>query len=56
MTNQHQMPLVYETIEIRDTATATPGTAAGTVIGKARCLNFYHESGAYNNQTTIYKA
>ena len=56
MTNQHQAPTLYETIELRDTATVTPGTPAGTVIGKARCLNFYHESGAFNNQTTIYRA
>ena len=55
MTNQHQAPTIYEVIELRDTVTTTPGTPAGTVIGKARALNFYHESGAFNNQETIYK-
>ena len=55
MTNQHQAPSLYETIEFRDTATSTPGTPAGTVIGIARALNFYHESGAFNNQSTIYR-
>ncbi len=56
MTNQHQMPSLYETIELRDTVTSTPGTPAGTVIGKARVLNFSFESGAKNTQTTLYRA
>ena len=55
MTNQHQAPTIYETIELRDTVTTTPGSPAGTVIGLARSLNFYHESGAYNNQETVYR-
>ena len=55
MTNQHQAPTIYEVIELRDTVTTTPGTPAGTVIGKARALNFYHESGAFNTQETIYR-
>ena len=46
---------LYETIELRDAVTTTPGTPAGTVIGIARSLNFYHESGTFNNQETIYR-
>ncbi len=56
MTNQHQMPYLYEIIELRDTVTTTPGTPAGTVIGKARVINFAYESGSKNTQTTLYKA
>ncbi len=55
MTNQHQAPYIYETIELRDTVTSTPGTPAGTVIGKTRVLNFAYESGTKNNQTTLYR-
>tara|TARA_B100001093_G_scaffold31677_1_gene27375 strand:+ start:3604 stop:10296 length:6693 start_codon:yes stop_codon:yes gene_type:complete len=55
MTNQHQAPTSYETIELRDTLTATPGTPAGTVIGQARAINFSYESGTTNNQSTVYR-
>ena len=56
MTNQHQAPTIYETIELRDTETGTNlGNPQGTIIGLTRALNFYHESGAFNNQTTIYR-
>ena len=55
MTNQHQAPFIYEIIELRDTVTSTPGTPAGTVIGKTRVLNFAYESGTKNNQTTLYR-
>ena len=54
-TNQHQAPTLYETIELRDTSTATPGTPAGTVIGKARAIDFAYESGTKNTQTTLYR-
>ena len=56
LTNLHQAPYIYEVIELRDTVTATPGTPAGTVIGKARVINFAYESGAKNTATTRYRA
>ena len=56
MTNAHQAPYIYETIELRDEVTGTPGTPAGTVIGKARVINFAYESGAKNTATTRYRA
>ena len=54
-TNQHQAPTLYETIELRDTLTSNPGTPAGTVIGQARAINFSYESGAINNQSSVYR-
>ena len=54
-TNQHQAPTMYETVELRDTLTSTPGVAAGNVIGVTRAINFTYESGALNNQTTLYR-
>ena len=54
-TNLHQSPAIYETIELRDELTATPGTPAGTVIGKARAINFAYESGTINTATTRYR-
>ena len=57
MTNQHQAPNIYETIELRDTETGASnvGSPQGTIIGLTRALNFYHESGAFNTQDTIYR-
>ena len=54
-TNQHQAPTLYESIELRDALTTTPGSPAGTVIGKARAINFSYESGAINNQSSVYR-
>ena len=58
MTNVYEAPRLYETIEFRDQATATPGTAAGQPIGKARIINFSFESGAVNptDAATLYRA
>ena len=58
MTNLYEAPRLYETIEFRDEATATPGTAAGQPIGKARVINFSFESGAVNptDANTLYRA
>ena len=56
MTNAHQAPYIYEIIELRDEVTGTPGTPAGTVIGKARVINFAYESGTKNTATTRYRA
>ena len=39
----------YNTISLRDTATATRGTAAGTEIGIARARAFEHRSGGDSN-------
>ena len=55
MTNLHKAPVVYETINLRDTITATPGTPVGTIIGQTRVLNFAYESGTVNNQSTVYR-
>ena len=55
-TNQHQAPTLYESIELRDEVTGTSvGTPAGTVIGKARAINFSYESGTVNTQSSVYR-
>ena len=57
MTNSHQAPDCYETIELRDEVTATPGSPSGTVIGKARVINFTQHSGTAAFLTTnVYRA
>ena len=57
MTNLHRAPSIYETINLRDTVTATPGSIPGSsqIIGQTRVLNFAYESGSVNTQSTVYR-
>ena len=57
MSNLYEAPRLYETIELRDEQTATPGTGAGQVVGKSRVINFAFEEGAVaGTTTTVYRA
>jgi len=57
MTNVHVVPTIYETVELRDVVTSTPGTPAGTVIGRTRVIDIDQNSGAAGFATTnTYKA
>ena len=57
LTNLYEAPRLYETIDLRDELTASAGTPAGTIIGKAKLANFAFESGAVaGNSTTVYRA
>ena len=57
MTNLHKAPQVYETINLRDTITATPGNipTSSQIVGQTRVLNFAYESGTVNTQSTVYR-
>ena len=55
ITNAHQAPSLYETIELRDETNTTPGTANGTVIGKTRVYGFSYEDGTRDTTDTIYR-
>ena len=57
MSNLHRAPSIYETINLRDTVTATPGSIPGSsqIIGQTRVLNFAYESGSVNTQSTVYR-
>ena len=57
MTNVHVVPTIYETVELRDVVTSTPGTPAGTVIGRTRVIDIDQNSGTPGFATTnTYKA
>ena len=57
MTNVHVIPNIYETVEIRDVVTSTPGTPAGTVIGRTRVIDVDQNSGSAGfASTNTYKA
>ena len=57
MTNVHVVPSIYETVELRDVVTSTPGTPAGTVIGRTRVIDIDQNSGTPGFATTnTYKA
>ena len=48
----------YQVVELKDTATTTPGTAAGNIIGYARVFNCEHDTdpdGTYGTADDIYK-
>jgi len=49
----------YQVVELRDTPSSTPGVAAGSVIGYARCLSLEHTdlgpNGTYGGDDDIYK-
>jgi len=57
MTNLHEAPRLYETINLQDLETSTPGTAAGQTIGRSRVVNFAFESGNIaGDSSTVYRA
>ena len=55
ISNTHQAPSLYETIELRDEKNTTPGTANGTIIGKTRVYGFSYEDGTRDTSDTIYR-
>ena len=57
LTNVHVTPNIYETVEIRNVVTSTPGTPAGTVIGRTRVIDVDQNSGSAGFATAnTYKA
>ena len=55
ISNTHQAPSLYETIELRDEKNTTPGSANGTIIGKTRVYGFSYEDGTRDSSDTIYR-
>ena len=53
--NLYQAPVLYEEIDLRDERVSTPGTPAGTIIGKTRVYGFSYEDGDRDTSSTIYR-
>ena len=47
--------VAFEELQLYDTITSTPGTAAGTMIGAARVRTYQHFSGTAGQSDAIYK-